>query len=148
MNYLEMLDEYRNTLIRTRRAENQLESLEDCSISSGTACCVHTSGSRTTDRTAQLAVNRADCEWKVKALQERKTKLKEQIMHVIQESDKPDLMKALYWRNVYRVKWDDICERLEYPYTCVALRQAASRYTRQYRCLEDDWNSDKWKEVC
>ena len=104
MNYLEMLDEYRNTLIRAKRAENQLESLDDCSVSSSTACCVHTSGSRTSDRTAQLAVKRADCERKVKVLQERKAKLGQEIMRVIQESDKPDLMKALYWRNVYRVK--------------------------------------------
>lgn len=138
MDYLELLVDYRRLLSRMAVVKQNIETLE--AASTGNHAAFHTARREGTftDRTATLAVKRANLSAELEQLEAQRTEQRKEIRTYIKYDPNPDLMKALFWRKVCRMPWAEVCKKLDNRHSCVALRQAASRYIRKCENREAD----------
>ena len=132
MEYLELLEEIRSAIQSLRVANHRLEAIWAKSHGSHTAIRVARKDGRHSDPTAKTAIDSAECQARCDQAQAQLDALRDQAFKMIRAAGNPDLMKALYWRRINSLSWNEICKRLEKRHTPVALRQAASRYMRSH----------------
>ena len=132
MEYLELLEEIQNAIQSLRVAIRRLEVIRAKSHGSHTAIRVARKDGRHSDPTAKSAVDSVECQVRCDQVKARLDELRDQAIAMIRAAKNPDLMKALYWRQINNLSWNEICKRLENRHTPVALRQAASRYMRSH----------------
>ena len=133
MEYLDLLEDIRRYAKKAESEKRKLEAIQVDSCGSHVACRVVTPGDKPSDRTAEIAVRIVDCKRAYARYVRKYKEAKEQAVETIRSSSDPDLMKALFWREVGNVPWKTICQRLDGKRSEEALRQAASRYTRKHR---------------
>lgn len=139
LDYIEMLEQYQNVLSQLRCARCLLEELDVFDTGSHAACRTAGNHYGKTDRTASLALHHAERQERYERLKAERERQKKAILIAIRDSENPDLLKALYWRKICNMKWNEICKRLENRHSCAALRQAASRYERRFRQTIENW---------
>lgn len=132
MEYLELLEETRSAIQSLRAANHRLEAIWAKSHGSHTAIQVARKAGRHSDPTAKTAIDFVECQSRCEQAQAQLDALRAQAFAMIRAAKYPDLMKALYWRQINNLSWNEICKRLENRHTPVALRQAASRYMRAH----------------
>lgn len=132
MEYLELLEEIRSAIQSLRAADRRLEAIWAKSHGSHTAIRGARKDGRHSDPTAKSAVDSVECQVRCDQAKARLDELRDQAIAMIRAAKKPNLMKALYWRQINNLSWNEICKRLENRHTPVALRQAASRYMRSH----------------
>ena len=139
LDYIEMLEQYQNMLGQLRRARRLLEDMDVFDTGSHAACRTAGNHYGKTDRTASLALRHAERQERYERLKAERERQKKAILIAIRDGENPDLLKALYWRKICGMKWNEVCERLEGRYSCAAIRQAASRYERRFRQVAENW---------
>jgi hypothetical protein len=132
MEYLELLEEIRSAIQSLRVANHRLEAVWAKSHGLHTAIRVARKDGRHSDPTAKSAVDSVECQDGRDQAQAHLEALRDQAFSMIRAAGNPDLMKALYWRQINNFSWYEISKRLENRHTPVALRQAASRYMRAH----------------
>ena len=132
MEYLELLEEIQSAIQSLRAANRRLEAIQAKSLGSNAAFRVLRKDGRHIDPTAKTAIDLVECQRRCDQAKARLDELRGQAITMIRVAGKPDLMKALYWRKINNLSWNEICKRLENRHTPVALRQAASRYMRSH----------------
>ena len=132
MEYLELLDEIQSATQSLRVANRRLEAIWAKSHGSNSAIRGVRKDGRHSDPTAKTAIDSVECQVRCDQAKARQDELHDQAIAMIRAAKNPDLMKALYWRQINNLSWNEICKRLENRHTPVALRQAASRYTRAH----------------
>lgn len=132
MEYLGILDEIRRYGHKAEAIKRKLESLRGDVYGSHDACRAVRHGGLPSDRTGNTATAIADCQRAYARYAMRVKVLKAEAVRLIHEDHDPELMKALYWRQVNRHSWKEVCQKLQGDRSEVALRQAASRYVRKH----------------
>ena len=139
MDYIDMLEQYQAVLHQLRRARCLLEKMDISDTGSHLACRTVGNGHGKTDRSASVAIRHAERQEQYKRLKAEQEQQKRAILRAIRGSENPDLLKALYWRKVCNMRWNEVCKRLENRHSCAALRQAASRYERRFHQTVENW---------
>ena len=139
LDYIEMLEQYQAVLNQLRRARRLLEAMDVSDTGSHAACRTLGNGHGKTDHTASVAIRHAERQEQYERLKAEQEQQKRAILRAIRGSENPDLLKALYWRKVCNMRWNEVCKRLENRHSCAALRQAASRYERRFRQTVENW---------
>lgn len=132
MEYFGILDEIRRYGHKAEAIRRKLESLRGDVYGSHDACRIVRHGGLPGNRTGTTATAILDCQRTYESCLAKCKTLKAEARRLIRENHDPDLMKALYWRQVNRHSWKEVCQKLQGNRSEVAIRQAASRYVRKH----------------
>lgn len=133
MEYLDLLDDIKRYAQKAENERRKLAEINTDSYGTHDACHIAVSNGKHSDRTASIAIRTVDCKRAYARYVQKYKKAKAEAVRIIQVSSNPNLMKALFWREVGNVPWKIICQKLGGEQSEEALRQAASRYVRKHR---------------